>query len=557
MRLLLSIVLVLMSPLISRLDAAMPLDRVRKDAGLYIVIDDLHRHLREVNESPLRKRLQSLILLQQWRQGPDFRKLQDTLSFLEIKLGHPIPDAMLNLAGDQMVLAVYPRAEQGPAGVLISAPRNHDLAVRTIDLWNHLEQADVTPMKSGYWKRSTGESTLYYLLREHQFALSDREAVIRNLAETPDISPQESIYDAPGWLRAQNQFSDRSWIRVWFRPEIWAGVLDLPEEKPGLGMLLGQLKRAESVTLEIDTESGLHSSLRLLYKPNQEPQLLVDYRNRYPATSGILDCPSGETLLCLSGRGGMAPVARLLADGWPNPNAKETRYFRTVLKGFLQGLDPYEDVLPRIGNSWSIDVRCTAHKSEPPVDLLLQIALEHDGVQQAPSSLTSALTNLLTTGMQLLRDSETDSEGELRTVEVNQETRLTVYQSRTGWEPSFLVDGERLLIASSEDRLRDAVSESANENPARENPFQILKDRSVSTAQLGFLLNLDALRQDLKARPLAYLNLFRVPENKRTQSQAAIVLAADTLQLFDGGYLLWNCREGEWILHWGAFLSSE
>lgn len=557
MRPLLSIVFVLTSLLNSRLEAAAPLERIGKEAGLCIVIDNLPDHILELRESPLRDRLESLVLFQKWKGGKDFVKLQNTLSELETMFGQAVPDALLNLAGDQLVLAVYPRAENAPAGLLLSSPRNHALAKQTVDFWNEIEHAKVSRDSSGYWERTTDKGTLYYLLTDKRFALSDRETVIRDLAVTPELSPQKSIYEAPGWLRAQDRFSDRSWIRVWFRPEIWAGILDLPEEKPGLEMLLGQLKRAESVTLELDTEAGLHASLRLLYKPQREPTRLVDYRTSYPADSSILDRPSRETLLSLSGRGGFAPLARLLAGGWPKPNAKETRYFRTVLTGFLQGRDPYEDVLPRMGKTWSIDVRRTEPEAERPVGLLLQVALENDGEDESRASLSSALTNLLETGLHLLKDTETDAAGEVRTVELNQKTRLTAYQSRSGWEPSFLVDENRMMIGSSEDRLRDAISESESMRGAGETPFQVLTERSLSEAQLGLLLNLTVLRDDLAARPLAYLELFRIPEDKRTDSLAALALTSNSLQLFDGGYLLWNCREAEWSLHVGAFLSSK
>jgi hypothetical protein len=555
MRILLSLIFVLTSLPVDRLKAATPLDRVRKDAGLCVVVDDLPDRLQEFRESALRKRLESLMLFQRWEQSPEYSTMQNHFSEIRKELGHAVPDALSNLAGDQLVLAVYPQMENEPAGMLISSPRDHGLALKTVDLWNRIESAELTEQKSGYWKRSTDNSILYYLLTKNRFALSDREELIRELAMTPDIPRQESVYEAPGWHRAQQTFDDRSWIRIWFRPEIWKGIGDFPEEKPGLEMVLGQLKRSESVILEFDSEDGLHASLHLLYKADKEPQVLVDYRTRFPEAEGILEHPSGETLFFLAGHGGFAPLARLLASGWPDPQAKELRYFRTVLRGFLLGRDPYEDVLPRLGKLWSIDVRRSRDGATLPVDLLLQIRLENDDEDE---SLSSALENLLSTGLRILRDIETDAHGgDVRTVEMNQETRLTVYRSLSGWEPSFLVDERRVMIASSEDRLRDAFHEADLQKPPRDNPFRALADRSLAAAQLGVLLNLKAVRSELVERPDEYLELFHIPRNKRTQSLVAMSLFADTLQLFDGGYLLWNCRKGEWSLHLGTFLLAE
>lgn len=538
--------------------AATPLDRVRKDAGLCVIVHDLPDHLQELRESPLRKRLESLLLFQTWRQSPEYETMQNHFSAIKEDLKHAVPDALSNLAGDELVLAVYPQAEHGPAGLLISAPRNHDLALRTVKLWNRIQRAELTQQQGGYWKRSTAQSILYYLLTEKRFALSDREELIRELAATPEIPRQESVYEAPGWHRAQQTFDDRSWIRVWFRPELWKEIGDFPEEKPGIEMVLGQLKRAESVMLEFDSEDGLHASFHLHYKANREPGLLVYYRTRNPQAGEILERPSDETLFYLAGHGGFTPLARLLASGWPDPQAKEPRFFRTVLRGFLQGRDPYEDLLPRLGKFWSIDVRRSGDGAVLPVNLLLQLTLESDDEGESQSSLAAGLENLLTTGLCILRDIETEDRGRtVRTVELNQQTRLTVYQSLSGWEPSFLVDEGRVLIASSEDRLRQAVNETDSLKPPRENPFHTLADRSLSTARLGLLLNLKALRSELRERQAEYLELFRVPADKRTQAELAMALSADNLKLFDGGYLLWGCREGEWSVHFGAFLLSE
>jgi hypothetical protein len=533
--------------------AADLLERVRADAGLCVVIDDLPAHIEELTNSQLHKRLESIQLYQKWQQGSDVRKLTETLSQLQDILGTPIPESLLNLMGEQAIVAVYPQAEGGPAGVLMTKPGDYEQAERLLDLWHLIENAEVTQLNGRYWKRSTHKNTLYYLLDKDFFALSDREVVIRNLSKSTTDEKRSGLLQQSSWKQGITQASPESWIRVWFRPELWKGVVQLPEVGGPQGVLLDQLKRADHLLLELDTKDGLHSALHLTYKSGQNPELLMAYHEQYPPKPGILDAISPVTMSIMTGRGGLGFVGNLIDRRLAQERDQEQEYFRELLTGLLFDKDPYRDVLPALGAEWMIETRRGASQSNHPVDLLIRTSLD-DRRDQAVT-LQQSLQNLLRSGLNFLAVSENGSSDDVMSDALSQGDRVYRYQSKRGWQPSFVVTNSHLLIASDEERVRQAVLE-ADESLAG-SQFQALKDRKLANSQLGVMVDFGIVREVIQDPSPELFKRLNIPPAKQQAIGQSLAVAADTLKLFDGAYSFWQSSDVGWSLYLGATLVNE
>ncbi|MBD3675317.1 MAG: hypothetical protein HUJ26_17525 [Planctomycetaceae bacterium] len=542
---------ILVAPIAS-VSASDLLDRVRNDAGLCIVVDDFPARAEELAQSPLRQRLESLTLYQSWSASSDVSKLKQTASQIEGLLGEPVPKAILNLIGKQAVLAVYPQAEGGPSGLLLTTPKQLKDAERLLDLWNVLEKAAVTQQQAGYWKRVTDRATVYYLLREGLFAMSDRESLIREIAEGKKAAVEKPLAQDPVWKQSMSRIREQSWIRVWFRPKLWGGVVEVPEIDGPQGILLKQLKSAASVVLEVDTEKGLHAGVHFNYQPGKEPKLLSRYRATYPGQAGILGVASDETLAAMTGRGGLDLVGRIL-DRQSTEN-QDQQYLRTILKGLLFDKDPYTDLLPSMGNHWSFEIRREDSQSKHPVNLLVSASLDRDW-EESPN-LPHSLHNLLRSAIRFLAISEGNSATDVTTEDLTGNTQISYYSSRRVLEPSVVVTKERLFLASNQDRARRAVLEESDSS-SQTGPLTYLTDRDLADSQAGVFINFNTTREVLEEQPDELLEMFHVPEERRPSAKESLLLTADTLQLFDGIYGTWLCREGGWSLFWGAVIQPE
>lgn len=528
--------------------AADLLERVKADAGLCVVIDDLPAHVNELKSSNLRTRLESLELYQQWIGASDVTKLKETLSQLQGILGSPIPDSLLNLVGEQALVAIYPQADQRPAGVLMTRPADFEQAERLLDLWHLMENADVTQMADGHWKRATHKITVYYILEEGFFALSDREELIRDLSKNPKSSQQPGLSQQPSWKKGIAQASESSWMRVWFRPELWKGVIQLPQVGGPQGVLLDQLRRAESLLLEVDTEAGVHAALHFIYKTGKEPDQVIAYREKFPAQPGILDSLSPETMSLMTGRGGLGLLGTLIDRRLSQEKDQEQEYFRDLLAGLLIGKDPYLDVLPAMGAQWMLEIRRGDSQSKHPVEFLMSTSLEP--VRDQTVTLKQSLQNLLHSGLKFLAISERRVAEDVISEELSEGDRVYRYQSQLGWEPSFVVTNSLLLIASDEERVRQAVLE-ANETLS-DSPFEALKNRRLANSQLGIMVDFQVVREVIQEPSAELFALLNIPAVKRESARQSLSVAADTLGLFDGGYLFWQCVDGGWSLCFGA-----
>ena len=544
--------LALLGP-VSDVSAADLLERVKADAGLCVIVDDLPTHLEELASSDLRARLESLELYQKWLGASDVTKLKETLSQLQEILGTPIPNSMLNLVGEQALIAIYPQADQRPAGVLMTRPANYEQAERLLDLWHLMENADVTQMEGGHWKRATHKITVYYILEEGFFALSDREELIRDLSKPSKISQESSLSQQPFWKQGITQASDASWMRVWFRPELWKGVIQLPQVGGPQGVLLDQLKRAESLLLEVDTEAGVHAALHLIYKTGKEPDQLIAYRKKFPPQPGILDSLSPETMSLMTGRGGLGFLGTLIDRRLAHEKNQEQEYFREILSGLLIDKDPYLDVLPAMGAQWMMEIRRGDSQSKHPVEFLMSTSLEP--ARDETVTLKQSLENLLRSGLKFLAISEKRLAEDVISEDLPGGDRVHRYKSRLGWEPSFVVTNSHLLIASDEERVRQAVLEA--NGTQSDSPFGALKNRELANSQLGVMVDFQVVREVIGEPSDELFELLNIPVVKQRSARQSLSFAADTLGLFEGGYAFWQCVDGGWNLYFGAILINE
>lgn len=530
------------------------LDRVRDDAGMCIVVDDFPAHAEKLENSPLRRRIEALPVFQSWLETDDVSKIKETVAQLEAVLGGSLIDSATNLIGEQALIAVYPREDGGPAGLLLTSPTKMKDAERLLDLWHVIENAEVTVQPAGYWKRVTHRATVYYLLKEGLFAVSDRESLIRQLAENSSPVLEKPLTKTEAWSKPMSQVQERSWIRVWFRPELWGGVVKLPHVDGPQGVMLKQLKTSASIVLEVDTENGVHAGLHLHHKPGQQPEVLSRFRRDSPEGTGLLETVSDETVAVVSGRGGFGFAGMFLDRMTSTQGDRDQRYLRTLLKGLLFGKDPYTEVLPAIGRQWSVEVRRSDSQSEIPVSVLFNASLEDDA--KSGISLQKSLDNLMASAIRFLAISEGFSEDDVTTESLPGGTTLSHYSSKRGLQPSFMVAPFNLFIASDEDRLRRAVLEQSK-SVSSNGPFSILANRDLAHSQSGMFLNFTAAREVLQGQSEKVLDLLGIPEQRRSNAEESLRLTAESLQLLDGVYATWLCREESWSLFLGAVVQAD
>ncbi len=176
--------------------------------------------------------------------------------------------------------------------------------------------------------------------------------------------------------------------------------------------------------------------------------------------SAIFKPGARAALVVFAGKQDLAGVDHLAAAEMDEPARQQWQNARQIMRGFLLGLDLFEDVLPKFRPNWGFYLvpRESLDKDALPVDALLAIELPPVPADKNPITIRGALENALNTGFNLLAamqnsktpaivKSKPDAAGEVHWVE-----------SVGPYRPAYSVSSDYLVFASSPQVIAEFLS---------------------------------------------------------------------------------------------------
>lgn len=527
------------------------IDYVGKDAGLYVEISDLNRRIPKLANSKLFARVEALPIYVAWKHSPEFRKLEAIKDAIERQTGQPLRQFAMNLFGQSVVFAVYPKDAGNPAGVLLLQAADAESLENSLALWNREEGVKIEPVPfsdSRYFKRTQVKQNQagrpqFYFVREEIFAVSDEETLIqdivrRNLGQ----SAQAPLSGHENYLLARNSLPEGSWAVLYFDPQSWRSRWELDAGRTKTEQFVaGFWKRCRAVAAGLRADRGLAVDVVLHYDPEQIPERwrrLVERTQGFPKF--LNQVPEG-VFLVFAGKQDLAGIDKILTAEMDEPARRRWQNARQIGRGLLLGLDLFDDVLPTFRPNWGLYVlpREPLDPDALPVEGLFAVELPPIPEDKNPITVRKAVENALTTGFNILAATQNGEAGDPAVVKLEGESpgQLHWLESIGPYRPAFCLSSEYLVFASSPKVIREFLSPDVPKL-AQSRVFRSWADRQDPPEGQLLFVNWQAIREFM-AKNYDFLLKQAVDSHALEEEEAEKRLKRlrDVLEVLDGVYL--------------------
>ena len=542
---------------------------VRSDVGICIEAHDLARRLPQARQSRFFRHLESLPLYDKWLSSPEFRKLDQARAYLETLAGKPFHRLAAELFGESVVVAIYPRAENDPAAVVLLRASSEAALADAVDIWNRLENAETRMIDYGdiaYAHRRAGRGdkseTQFYVQAGPVLAMSDREAMIQQVIDLlAPTAPVERLSESEPYVRARSTLAPETMISAYLNPRVWdAAVLkeEAPvqdEGDPFARQMRRMWKELDSAIVGVRVDTGVIVESILQYTPsgrsdNSAPE---SPQSRDPK---FLKAVPDDAIIAAGGRIDLTALAEWSGREDTLLRAPQWQRFRRVARGLLMGRDLFDDVLPRLGPAW-FAYAITDGPTSAPADMLLAIELSEEAEGSGEDSDSdSALDNALGTGLNLAavaRNSQSSAEtAVVRSARLG-EARLRWIQSLGPFEPGYAVSEAAAVIASSPELLRRYLDRSSTSSLVERPDFAALAASYFPAADQVLYADIAALRSFIRRHRRALIG--HLSESESAQQQVDRLVAA--LSLFDDAFAAAAAEPGRLRITFGGVVREE
>ncbi|MCH8827997.1 MAG: hypothetical protein IID45_00305 [Planctomycetes bacterium] len=563
---------------------------VADDAGLCIQLNNLDSQLTKFHRSEMFRRLTKTSLYKSWRSGSDFQNLEKAVAQIESLTGKPLRRTAGELFGRSVVLAVYPRAESKPIGVLITRASSPKQLQDALDVWKRAAPRDVltvVPYRGHRYTRRTSKKpeqpegkTVYYVVLDDVFALSDRESAIQQLIRLANLKPATTdgknagrrgesalrpLLDLPKYRAARRSLTGRPVATLFFNPRAWDAVVNIQQDGTGKNPVLTFLwKHCRSVIVGVRMERGIVAEVIADFSGKEMPLSWRRFVRRTSGSGEFLSRVPARALLAISGRFDSSLLTDLIrADAKKNPQWEEARKYGRAL---FSGLDVFDDVLPNVKENMGLFIvpKPVTKKDRVPFDALMAMEIaalsksSPAAVRRFRERLEKGLSNglaFLTTLYNIKKPSETPATVQSET---RNGTRIRWIDRVGDFQPAVALTANNLVVAGSPRLIREFLA------PAEKAALLVASDDFRHWRQMYFpgdnqivFLNLRLLREHLRSHRGFLLQWFSKTQSVPAKTSATrLNRVLDLLQVFDGAFLAARVDEKRVHLVIGGVLSK-
>jgi hypothetical protein len=474
-----------------------------------------------------------------------------------------------DLFGRSVVLAVYPRRDGKPEGVLLTKTAGEKSLADAIRLIERAEPGEVARTvkylgveyqgRSRRAKKGSGEKTLFYLRLDDVFVLSDRESMIRKVIRLSQRDAKASTAVKPlsgsrSYQAARESLRGDPVLTAYLNPREWDAVLKIPDGPGGQPPLPATLwKSCRWMMAGVRLDGGVVLDAVLDYDRAELPSLLRETLERLSGPPELLDRVPKTALLAFAGRidpvGLVALVrARSQAGAWERGEAgKALAATRTTARALLR-FDPVNDLLPRLKQGVVLYV--VAREAGPakgiPFHALFAVGLsaQAPGMEKWRERLETGLENALQFATNLHNIKAANAGGKqparLAAVKSKTERGLRVHwiDNLAGFQPAFGLTPACLVFASDPELIHQFEAVEGPDRLVGDAAFQAWRRTFFADANQILFVNAELLRANLQ-RHREIVVTWRVKNDGVAEKDAARELdaAVQILGVVDAAFL--------------------
>jgi len=534
---------------------------VGEDAGLCVELRGLTDHSRRFVKSEMFRRLQRLPAVREFLQSKDFQGIQTMRKHLETLAGRPLEELATELFGRSVVLAVYPRRDGPPAGVLLTKTAGKKSLADAIKLIERAEPGQVAetikyegreyqrrtrPAKDGRPQR-----TLFYARLDNVFVLTDRESMIRRVIRLSrydaKTSPEKPLARSSNYQAARKSLRGEPVVTAFVNPRAWDAALKLPDAAGHAPLPAALWKSCRWVMASVRLDGGVVLDAVLDYDRGDLPSLFRESLERLAGSPELLDRIPKTALLAFAGRFDPAVLRSLLNTLQAGDAGKTLRPVRRTA-GALLRFDPVDDLLPRLKQGLVLYVvaREAAPTGSIPFQALFAVGLSGTKPGEADwrGRMESGLENVLrfVTNVHNVNAAKAggDQPAGIATVKSKTDRALRVHwiDGLADFQPAFGLTPACLVFATAPELVRQFEAVEKPDRLIDDPAFQAWRQKFFSDANQILFLNAALLRAHLQRHRDAVLAL-RVKGGATSKQEAEKELdaALQFLGVVDGAFV--------------------
>lgn len=547
---------------------------VGSDAGLCVEIRDLAVHRRRFRESEAFRRLSNSPLVARFLKSREFGKLQAAREHLEKLSGKPFGRLFDDLLGRSVVLAVYPREKGEAAGIFLTRASGAKALQEALRVWQEAEpNRTSTALKHrgvAYFRRSGRDKPLYYAPLDDVLALSDREEMIQKVIALRQSKPagDRPLTALASYREAMKSLPGRPVVAAFVNPRRWDRAF-------GLSPTTGEVRRdlparlwrsTQWLAAGVRIEDGLVLDAIARFDRATLPQRWKDSRARKVGPPKFLQRVPAEALIAVAGRFDPSGLRRIIQNSGASNRPSDLQKLRG-LSGVLLGVDPVDDLLPRLSESYGSYLigRTSAAGADAaePFDLLTAVELADDAGgpgekwrARFDAGLGNAIGYLVTTYNLKAAQTPNMKPWKLRTkkqgnVTVRWIESLQGYQPAIALTPQFLVAASHPELIAAFRARREAGSLLANA------AFRHWRERYFDHADQLLYVNAALLRAQLKKNAAALTARWSKSGGASRKAVAdRLNVALQVLDLFDAAFVAGELRQSRLRLTAGCVVEG-
>jgi hypothetical protein len=458
-------------------DDARPLDLVGADAALVLEIRQPKAAWNEIRGGELFHRFEQTGLYAQITESAPFRKWQRIDQQVADATGAPLFDQMLDLCGEDLVLAVYLSDRQEPEGVLLTRADEADAVARVLQNWQRLEpQATVATLKHlghSYFRRAQSAARkpeLYYTRFGPVFALSDHESRIQQVI---GLHGSDSSRAPAGWKRfRETEVCRRAELasadsppdaRLLMPARPWEDALrDAAAADDGAALLARFWPAIDFASVELHVDQGLQLQSRIQLVPDRVSDDWKAWAVSPPNADAFLANVPPEAVLVATGGIRFGPLGRLMQDLTKPAEKDNWHKSRRIIQGFLGGRDVITDVLPALCRDVGLYLTVSPNAGRDiPLDGVLVCRFPNE---ETASGLDLALDQAFAAGLALLsanvNETHPDSEPAVVRSELTDREILRWLDTPLPIRIAYRLTPESLIVSRSVAALRRHLEDS-------------------------------------------------------------------------------------------------
>ncbi len=529
------------------------LELVGADAGLCLEVSYLGRRLPAFTQSELFDRLEKFPVYVDWKQSTEFRKLAEIRKVIENQTGEPLGQFAMKLFGQSVVFAVYPRETGEPAGVLLLRAADGESLSKALSAWNHDSRVklDTVAFSTGqYQKRIETKGNAeknrpqFYFVQGEVFALSDDETVIKNIvAMSLGQSQEPPLAESENYQSAKASLPEGSWATLYFDPRAWKTGWEFDSGKSKVEQVVAGLwKRCNAVVVGLRADQGLAVDVVLHYDPTDLPERWQQFIERAGGFPEFLNHVPARAFLVFAGKQDLTGIDQLITAEMNEPARRQWQNARQIGRGFLLGLDLFDDVLPKFRPNWGMYVvsREPLEGGALPVEALLAIELPPMPEDQNPITLRKALENALNTGFNFLaamHNSNSPAQPALVKAEEQGSEKVNWVESLGPYRPAYCLSDKYFILASSPAVITEFLSPALPKLTASR-AFQLWSQRDNPPKGQVLFVSWEAIREFL-AKNQNFLLDQAVASHAlpREEAEKRLQRLEDVLEVLDAVYV--------------------